>query len=142
VTAQAPPPVQELYPGVLFQGDVLRPLYRAVLVGIADARASGYNISLLVEAQQALKSVIGQSNVRKPLPRISSRGQHDDATISVAEAAKLLRRSERHVRRIARAEGLGRRVGRAWLLNRVAVLAYKQELARRDEGHDTTTTAA
>jgi hypothetical protein len=74
VTAQAPPPVQELYPGVLFQGDVLRPLYRAVLVGIADARASGYNISLLVEAQQALKSVIGQSDVRKPLPRISSSG--------------------------------------------------------------------
>jgi hypothetical protein len=131
--------VQQLGPALLLQGDALRPLYRAILVGINDARASGYSTQLLAEIQQAIMSAVGHADVRKPLPQIGLRRQHDDASISVAEAAKLLRCSERNVRRIARTEGLGRRVGRAWVLDRVAVLALANE---RNEEHDTTAAAA
>jgi Helix-turn-helix domain len=139
MTAPTPPPVQVLVPAMLVQGDALRPLYRAVLVGIADARASGYNIAMLVEIQSALRSVIGYADSRKPLPRIVSTRQHGDDQISVNEAAKLLRCGERHVRRLARTEGLGRRVGRAWVLDRVSVLALAQEMERQT---DTATIAA
>jgi hypothetical protein len=133
VNPSTPPPIQGLGPAVLVQGDALRPLYRAVLVGIADARASGMSIVMLESARQAIVSAIGHADVRKPLPRIPSRRQHDDGTISVAEAAEQLRRSERHIRRIARAEGLGRRVGGRWLLDRVAVLALANEIERTED---------
>jgi hypothetical protein len=139
MNAPTPPPSQALGHAVQFQGAVLRPLYRAVLVGINDARASGYSTYLLAEAQQAIMSAIGHTDSRKPLPQLGLRGQHDGASISVAEAAKLLRCSERHVRRLARTEGLGRRVGRVWVLDRVVVLALAKEMGIE---HDTATIAA
>ena len=139
MNVRTPPPIQSLGPAVQFQGDALRPIYRAILAGIADARASGYSTRLLAEAQQAVIAAIGYADSRKPLPRIGSTRQHGDDQISVAEAAKQLRCGERHVRRLARAEGLGRRVGRAWVLDRVAVLALAREMERQN---DTASTAA
>lgn len=46
--------------------------------------------------------------------------------ISTSEAAVILRITERRARQLA-AGGMGRKVGRAWLLDRSLVLAYRDE---------------
>lgn len=53
---------------------------------------------------------------------------HDE--ISTAEAARMLRLSERRVRQLA-AGGMGRRVGRTWLLDRDQVELYGTGRGRR-----------
>ncbi|MFI7632423.1 helix-turn-helix domain-containing protein [Microbispora rosea] len=60
-----------------------------------------------------------------PVAAIGSSSPGDE--ISTAEAAALLGVKERRVRQLAEG-GLGRKVGRVWVLDRAAVLAWRDEM--------------
>jgi hypothetical protein len=121
------PPVQQFGNAVLIRGSALRTTYFAVLAGIAKARSDGHNTAALVALQLAIREAIGHSDVCIPPEGIEWKSKHAAGSIGIAEAATILGVGERQMRRIARNEGLGHRRGRAWVLDRVAVLALAAE---------------
>lgn len=139
------PPVQHLGAAVLIQGDeALRRLVFSLSRGIDDRRRHGKREQVVeleefrriaVSAWESGTSPCGHGDVAKMANvRESIAGERD--WIDTAAAARLARLSRRQVQRIARSlagHGAARRVGGAWVLDRVAFSAH---LTERFEGMD------
>ena len=109
---------------VVLTGDWLRVAAQAVAIAQRARQRNGVPVSrayeLLGDALTAAVSDSGHSDVR--IPQELRQLPHEQPTITVAQAAAWLGRSERQVRRTARSFN-GRKIGGRWLLDEFTVRA-------------------
>lgn len=130
------PPVQQLGAAVLLQGQAVVDAYYLVSTGIRAAARNGYPTSRFEAIQTAIQSAFMSSRRHDDVASVAlqSHSNRDDECpvdpIGTAEAAALLGLSVRSCQRLAK-QGLGRRVGHQWVLDRGLVIAEAQR--RKDQ---------
>jgi hypothetical protein len=127
-----PPPVQ-VFPGVvILTGQALKDSYFLCSAGIREASRLGYSTTRFEGIRRAIHDadVALERHRDVACDAIEARSaSEEEITTAVAEVLTGL--SRRQVQRLAKS-GLGRRVGRIWLLRRDLLLA---ELAHRKGKH-------
>ena len=120
------PSIQRLGSAVLLQGPALAAARYAVGIAQRGRRSNGYAPSpTLTELERALEAAEGRTDV--PTSSVDAVSKSALAEpVSTNEAARILGRSARQVRRIA-ATLDGRRIGGAWWFDRQTVTDYRNE---------------
>lgn len=123
------PSIQRLGSAVLLQGPALAAARYAVGIAQRGRRSNGYAPSpTLTELEQALEAAEGRADVLIiPADAVSKSALAEP--ISTTEAARILGRSTRQVRRIAVSLD-GHRIGGAWWFDRQTVIDYRNEQNR------------
>jgi hypothetical protein len=143
MTATTPPSVQIMGPAAVLQGQAVVDLIY-VLGRILDARREPPRRH---ERFKALRSDLVRAYEFEPHPSAVRHG--DVATrparagsnlqpgeVTVADAERLTGLGRRHIQRLAR-DGLGRRVGARWAVNRAGLLAHVATQRDRRQREDT-----
>jgi hypothetical protein len=134
--------VQDFGPAVMVQGQGVIDILFLISKGIRGAERDGYPTGRFREHLRIFRrawefqpavpmSPTRRCRVAKPVNLRNCNG--DEPELSTADAAELSGYSQRHCQRLARS-GLGRRVGRTWLLDRAGLIAHIA--ATRKDDHD------
>jgi len=126
-----PPPITQRDGVVTVQGDAVPMLYRCVLAGIARHHRDGLSSPPLLHQ---LRAALFRAVMSVPRHELADAGTaapccacQNGSLIGTAQAAEILSLSPRQVTRLAAQNvGLGRRLGRAWVLRSGAVLALAE----------------
>jgi hypothetical protein len=117
VTARKDSPPVQVWPGVvLLQGQALRDAYYLVSAGIRAAARNGYPTSRFELIRQAIHDADVSPTRHDDVAsaEAEAHSEHEEE-VTTAAAAALTGLSRRQIQRLAK-NGLGRRVGRNWLL--------------------------